>query len=154
MLPNGKVLVAGGTHLATLSSTELYDSANRTWGTNGPMTTARQLHTATLLTNGQVLIAGGGNDVSVLSSAELSDLYSGTEILVAHSKQSSEAFRLAFASKPHETNAAYATTNISLPFTNWPALGVVPEFSPGLYLLTDPEATNSSQRFYRVQFNQ
>ena len=39
------------------------------WVTNGPMTAVRDLQTATLLADGQVLVAGGENG-SVLSSAE------------------------------------------------------------------------------------
>ena len=61
MLPNGKVLVAGGYngsgHL--LSSAELYDPASGTWSATGSLNTAREFHTATLLPNGKVLVAGG-----------------------------------------------------------------------------------------------
>ena len=42
------------------------------WVTNGPMITARENHTATLLSNGKVLVAGGWNAATdYLSSAEL-----------------------------------------------------------------------------------
>jgi len=37
--------------------------------------------------------------------------------------------------------------------TNWTALGGVTEISPGQFQFTDPQATNSPQRFYRVQAN-
>jgi len=63
LLPNGKVLIAGGSgdyYLGTpLASAELYAPATRTWTDTGPLATARQHHTATLLTNGKVLVAGG-----------------------------------------------------------------------------------------------
>ena len=44
------------------------------WIPTGNLGTARAFHTATLLTNGKVLVAGGiGSSVTVLSSAELYD---------------------------------------------------------------------------------
>jgi galactose oxidase-like protein/Kelch motif protein len=78
LLPNGKVLVAGGQEKSCvnapcpdLSSTELYDPSNRTWTPTGSMNTARSGHTATLLANGLVLVAGGYNGTSALGSTEL-----------------------------------------------------------------------------------
>src|SRR5438132_127928 len=44
----------------------------------GSMTMPRRDHTATLLSNGKVLIAGGSHDDSILTSAELYDPSSGT----------------------------------------------------------------------------
>src|SRR5262249_43188083 len=49
LLPNGKVLVAGGYNYPnTLASAELYDPANGTWTTTGVLVTGRSGHTATL----------------------------------------------------------------------------------------------------------
>jgi hypothetical protein len=59
LLPNGKVLVAGGYNFSYPASAELYDPATGKWTTSGALKTARDLHTATLLPNGQVLVAGG-----------------------------------------------------------------------------------------------
>src|SRR5207253_11520711 len=57
---NGKVLVAGGIgNSGVLASAELYDPASGTWTANGSLSTARYVHTATLLPNGKVLVAGG-----------------------------------------------------------------------------------------------
>ena len=79
LLPNGKVLVAGGNNGPALSGAELYDPATGTWTATGSMGTARSRHTATLLPNGKVLVAGGFNELDgFLSSAELYDPASGT----------------------------------------------------------------------------
>jgi hypothetical protein len=75
LLPNGKVLVAGGDidHGGpVLASAELYDPASGIWTSTGSLATARTYHSAALLPSGKVLIAGGydGNN-NILSSAEL-----------------------------------------------------------------------------------
>ena len=61
------------------ASAELYDPASRTWTATGSLNTARCCHTATLLQNGMVLVAGGfdSNGLS-FASAELYDPASGT----------------------------------------------------------------------------
>jgi N-acetylneuraminic acid mutarotase len=77
LLPNGAVLVAGGSSTATA---ELYDLSTGTWSATGSMTTPRSGHTATLLPNGKVLAAGGvgSTGVSALATAEIYDPSSGT----------------------------------------------------------------------------
>jgi galactose oxidase-like protein/uncharacterized protein DUF4214/Kelch motif protein len=65
LLSDGKVLIAGGTNNGpgsgpSLNTAELYDPASGTWTITSPLHTARHLHTATLLPDGQVLVAGGG----------------------------------------------------------------------------------------------
>jgi hypothetical protein len=62
LLPDGRVLVAGGTNPRTgrqLATAELYDPANRSWRAAGSMSEARGLQTATLMKDGTVLVAGG-----------------------------------------------------------------------------------------------
>ena len=61
-----------------LKNAELYDAGSGTWSATGSLADARFAHTATLLPDGTVLVAGGeiGNFVS-LSSAELYDPATG-----------------------------------------------------------------------------
>src|SRR5207237_1745205 len=79
LLPNGKVLVAGGYDAyigSYLASAELYDPATGRWSTTGGLNFGREKHTATLLPSGKVLVAGGYNG-SYLSSALLYDPATG-----------------------------------------------------------------------------
>lgn len=87
LLPNGKVLVAGGSDGGGTfySSAELYDPASGSWTlTTTQMSTVRTLHTATLLLNGKVLVAGGGDDSdNFLASSEIYDPAKDTWTLTA-----------------------------------------------------------------------
>jgi len=83
LLPSGQVLVVGGAFREggapsqeVLNSAELYDPATGKWNTTASLNTARYAHTATLLSDGKVLVVGGydvksGGDY--LRSAELYD---------------------------------------------------------------------------------
>jgi len=81
LLPNGKVLIAGGDSCSfinyyqscPLDSAEVYDPVAGTFATTGKMSVTRFFHTATLLGNGKVLVTGGHD-----ASAELYDPASGT----------------------------------------------------------------------------
>jgi hypothetical protein len=64
LLANRKVLVAGGesssaTVATYLATAEIYDPVANTWSAAASMPTPRENHTATLLANGKVLVAGG-----------------------------------------------------------------------------------------------
>jgi hypothetical protein len=78
LLPDGTVLIAGGTSAAGasgpfLSTAELYNPATETFSyTTNDLNTARYFQTASLLSNGMVLLAGGYNAATEqLASAEL-----------------------------------------------------------------------------------
>jgi len=79
LLNDGRVLVAGGARSVWASDTsrgaELYDPGTGVWSPAGTMNDARSAHTATLLSDGRVLVAGGG--VSSFRSAELYDPATG-----------------------------------------------------------------------------
>ena len=88
-LADGRVLIAGGERDASTSdatcfaSAEVYDPATGTFTPTGSMYTERLDHTATLLANGKVLVAGGWKSVSATSgdypaTAELYDPATGT----------------------------------------------------------------------------
>jgi hypothetical protein len=82
LLPNGTVLAAGGCCAGNgyLASADLYDPSTGTWTGTANMAGARAGHTATLLADGRVLVAGGydsENPLSVLASAEVYDPGSG-----------------------------------------------------------------------------
>ena len=85
LLNNGQVLIAGGSGFFylggqsdSLSSAELFDPATGSFAATADMTAIRESHTATLLTNGQVLVVGGSDGTlgyspttTVLGTAEL-----------------------------------------------------------------------------------
>jgi hypothetical protein len=73
LLNTGNVLVVGGNTAggSPLSDTELYSPSTGAWSLTGKLMTGRTEFTATLLTTGQVLAAGGLHDTTTLSSAEV-----------------------------------------------------------------------------------
>jgi large repetitive protein len=84
LLRDGKVLVAGGitgsvSQEFSTNTAELYDPATRTWSLTGNLNVGRDLHTATLLEDGKVLVAGGANGFfdPITNTAELYDPATG-----------------------------------------------------------------------------
>ncbi len=162
LLTDGQVLIAGGNYRnfsgglsIFFSSAQLYNPTNGTWTTTtAVLNTARYVHTATLLANGKVLIAGGSATNGLLASAELYNPANGPAspiILSNPTKLPSGAFQFGFNYTPGVTFTALATTNASLSSSNWTLLGGVTEMSPGQFRFTDPQATNNPRRFYRIR---
>ncbi|MDQ2941073.1 MAG: kelch motif-containing protein, partial [Chloroflexota bacterium] len=79
LLPDGTVLVAGGASgvvdPVASASAQLYDPGTGSWTATAGMIEARRSHTATLMRDGKVLVAGGSG---LLASAELYEPGSGT----------------------------------------------------------------------------
>jgi uncharacterized protein (TIGR03437 family) len=85
LLKNGKVLITGGSIFTgsdryndygqeSLGTAQIYDPSLERFKPTGSLFEARDLHTATLLPAGLVLVAGGDlNYTSILASAELYD---------------------------------------------------------------------------------
>lgn len=79
LLPDGKVLVVGGTYNVTVQGdstelfapAELYDPATDRWLPADSQPQARKAHTSTLLLDGRVLVTGGQNAQGLLNTAEL-----------------------------------------------------------------------------------
>jgi hypothetical protein len=91
LLPDGKVLVAGGVSdvSVSLASAEIYDPVSASWSATGAMSSPRAGHVAISLANGKVLALGGS-----ATFAEVYDPASGTWSAV---RQPAAPYRYAFS---------------------------------------------------------
>ena len=156
VLPNGKVLVTGGeagefVNIEALATAELYDPVAGTWAAAGTLNTPRASHTATLLPSGKVLVAGGWYPFFPIVTVKRAELYVGTLTLTNPTQLSNGSFQFSFTGSTGDVFSVLATTNLTLPLTNWTVLGSATEISPGQFRFTDAEATNYSQRFYQLR---
>ena len=80
-LRDGRVMVIGGSSIderglliSALAESEIFDPGSGAWTAAAPMSEARVNHTATLLADGRVLVAGGGKqDGPYFNTAEVYD---------------------------------------------------------------------------------
>ncbi len=94
LLNDGRVLVTGGADplslklfggdygFSSMASAEIYDPASGTWSEAASMTEPRGGHTATLLPNGEVLVAGGASPGPYLSESGLANFSSVTSAAI------------------------------------------------------------------------
>lgn len=92
LLGNGLVLLTGGSSDGSganpISSAELYDPATGVWRLTASMSTTRRWHVTLLLSDCQVLVAGGqGTASAILASAEIYDPATETRVLTAPMSQ-------------------------------------------------------------------
>jgi N-acetylneuraminic acid mutarotase len=86
LLPDGRVLIAGGRgsdhsgafNYPATAVAEIFDPTTGTWSETGYLSVGRKQHTATLLPDGRVLVAGGADEVfNSLDSTEIYDPSTG-----------------------------------------------------------------------------
>ncbi len=65
--------------------------------------------------------------------------------------QTDRSCRISFSNTPGAFFSLVASASPALPLSNWAGLGEATEVSPGQFQFTDPQASNSPGRFYRVR---
>jgi hypothetical protein len=130
LLADGRVLVTGGDGSDALRRTEIYDPIQDEWALAEDLNVARTAHTATLRTNGRVLVVGGS--AALAGSGELFN--PATRLWAVSYLTSTELFEPAIAAWLAATPLAFmalASFN-ETGYTSRPAGGIL----PGLALLT------------------
>jgi hypothetical protein len=122
LLDNGKVLIAGGFNenpsMVVFNTAELYDPVSKSFTYTGTMNERRNTHTATLLNNGKVLIAGGWGRNEKHSSAELYDPETGKFTPVGNLSIPRAAFTATLLSNGMVLIAGGTTAELFNPATN------------------------------------
>ena len=127
LLPNGTVLVAGGSSKFTTNPAiaELYNPSTGKWSETATQSIASTAHTATLLPNGMVLVAGGNDGISSISDAEpciILALEHGWLLACYNSERDSHTATLLPSGQILITGGRYSSNNpIQLPPPFFPA---------------------------------
>jgi hypothetical protein len=142
LLADGRVLVAGGANESgggdgpALSSAELYNPATGTFSTTATMTSGREYDTATLLSNGRVLIAGGIDESGRnVTSAELYDLATGTFSETGSLNQARQSHAATLLSDGHVLitgglQFVYSVTSGGWSVVSWSTLASAESYDP------------------------
>jgi len=147
LLPDGEVLLTGGIENGTTA--ERYDPAQQRWTVTARINEGRAGHTATVLRNGNVLIAGGLDfDLGIFRSS--AELYSDeTTVSLRATRLPSGIVRFELASRPGANVNVYASTDVSVPSSQWTPLGAATEVSPGSFRFEDPLSAILSHRYFQ-----
>ena len=124
-------------------------------------TSSQSWLTITGITNGVVsfaFTANTGSSNRTANIALLGETISVTQtapvlppLLISMTMLDNGMFQFAFSN--NNVSAFFtvlSTTNLSLPLTNWTAIGVPTNIAPGLFQFAMPASINDQQRFYRV----
>jgi alpha-tubulin suppressor-like RCC1 family protein len=132
------------------------DGTLAAWGYNdfgqlGDNTTTSRLapvavNAATLAAGARfACVAGADHTIALVALPATEIIWTGAKML------DNGSFQFAFTNTPGAFFSVLVTTNPATPLSNWTTLGAATEVSPGLFKFTNPQATNTPQRFYRVR---
>ena len=76
---------------------------------------------------------------------------SAPAVLLVHTMFANGQFQFDFTNIAGLPATLYATTNLSLPLSQWQTLGAPQSLGDGMYRFTDTGITNHIQRFYRLR---
>lgn len=110
-------------------------------GTNESMTGNRQWNTG-IVARGSIYVAGD-NRVYAFRLPAYTPLFKTVAV-------SGGSFVLSFDNVPGKTFSVFGSTNLVTPLANWTLLGTATEVSAGQYQFSDPTASGSPAKFYRV----
>jgi WD40 repeat protein len=143
LLPNGKVLVAGGGNPNAISSAELYDPFAGTWTATASLTTPRQSHAEILLANGMVLVAGGYNTGTTYPSAELYNPGTGTWTLTGSLSNARINYSVSMLLNGHVLASGGYTVNGSI--SGYPYVAELYDPNTGIWTTTVPANSRRAQ---------
>ena len=90
------------------------------------------------------------DDAPVTYAPLTSSVPAASPVLTNATLLSNGAFKFSFGGSQNASFTVLSATNILQPLSDWTVLGGVTEFSPGEFQFTDPQATSSPSKFYRL----